>query len=88
MTDTTPADRPPGPEAAAALLAALEGRGAAIVCYAKCEPCQWGQHYDTPEPHPWAGPEDIDHAAATGQPVPTGNCGCFCARTATEEPSS
>jgi hypothetical protein len=71
----------PTPEERAAILAALSGTGPAIVCYAKCEPCQWGQHYDEPAPHPWAGAEDREHAAATGQPEPTGNCACSCART-------
>lgn len=71
----------PTPEERDALVAALEGRAPAIICYAKCEPCQWGSHYEQPQPHPWAGPDDIAHAAATGQPTPTGNCGCYCART-------
>lgn len=70
----------PTPEQAAALLAALRGETPAIICYAKCEPCMYGCHYDEPQPHPWAGPEDIEHAAATGQAEPTGNCGCYCAR--------
>lgn len=26
-----------------------------------------------------AGPDDIEHAANTGQAEPTGNCGCWCA---------
>ncbi|MFZ3473134.1 hypothetical protein ACODT3_10630 [Streptomyces sp. 4.24] len=72
---------PPNASQLEALHTALAS-GAAIICYAKCEPCQWGQHYDEPTPHRWAGPEDIEHAAATGQPEPTGNCGCSCARTA------
>ncbi|MFJ3839430.1 hypothetical protein ACIPY6_28540 [Streptomyces sp. NPDC090054] len=65
---------------AEALVAALNGQGPAIICYAKCDACQWGQHYDEPTPHPWAGSDDIEHAAATGQPEPTGNCGCYCAQ--------
>lgn len=78
-------ERPTAAEAAAALLAALEGHAPAIICYAKCEPCQLGYCHDEPTPHPWAGPEDIKHAAATGQPEPTGTCGCHCARTAATE---
>lgn len=68
--------------AAAALTAALTGQGAAIICYARCEPCQWGQHYDEPTPHRWAGAEDLEHAARIGRPEPTGNCSCSCGREA------
>lgn len=54
-----------------------------IVCYAKCDSCTYGfgeACYDPPQWHTWAGPEDIDHARATGQPDPTtGRCGCPCA---------
>ncbi|MGW6703570.1 hypothetical protein ACWGDE_01570 [Streptomyces sp. NPDC054956] len=75
---TEPVD-PAKAAAVEALHTALTG-GAAIICYAKCEPCQWGQHYDEPTEHRWAGPEDVEHAAATGQPVPTGSCACSCAR--------
>ncbi|MER5706015.1 hypothetical protein [Streptomyces sp. NPDC002122] len=70
---TTPADEPK---------AAVEaGQRRVIVCYAWCEPCQWGQCYDKPTPHGWAGSEDIEHARAMGQPEPTGNCACPCATT-------
>jgi len=62
-----------------ALAAALQN-GAAIVCHAQCVPCQFGQCQPTPTPHPWAGAEDREHAAAIGQPEPTGNCACNCAR--------
>jgi hypothetical protein len=55
------------------------------VCFTQCEACQSDQHHDTPTPHPWAGPDDIEHAQTTGRPQPTGNCGCHCART---EPSA
>ena len=72
----------PTPEVAAQLAAALRGEAPAIVCYTRCEPCMYGEHYDPPAPHPWAGPEDVAHAAATGQPKPTGNCACSCARSA------
>ncbi|MFJ9740857.1 hypothetical protein [Streptomyces sp. NPDC101166] len=75
----------PTPEIAAHLLAALCGEAPAIVCPTRCEPCMYGECYDPPAPHPWAGPEDIAHAAVTGQPEPTGNCGCCCACTATAE---
>lgn len=71
----------PAPEEIEALAEALEGRRPAIICYAKCESCMWGYCYDEPAPHRWAGPEDIEHARATGQPEPTGNCACSCART-------
>lgn len=58
-----------------------------IICYAKCEPCQFGDHFDPPEPHPWAGIDDIEHAANTGQEEPTGNCGCWCAVVAKQAPT-
>ena len=50
------------------------------ICYAKCEPCQFGDHYDEAEWHSWAGEDDIVHFAATGQPDPSDQrCGCRCA---------
>lgn len=62
-----------------AVKAALAG-GAAIVCMARCTPCQFDEHVDPPAWHTWAEREDIDHAAATGQPDPsTSRCGCYCA---------
>ncbi len=70
----------PTPEQLEALRAAFAGETPAIICYSKCESCMHNYHFDEPTPHPWAGPEDIEHAAATGQPEPTGNCGCWCAR--------
>lgn len=73
-------EKPPTPEAVAALLSALQGHAPAIICLTKCEPCMYGSHFDEPTPHSWAGPEDIEHAKATGQPEPIGNCGCHCAR--------
>jgi hypothetical protein len=51
----------------------------AIVCYARCWSCMFGHCYSPPKPHPWAGAEDVEHAQATGQPEPTGNCACSCA---------
>lgn len=56
-----------------------------IVCYARCWACQFDQHYAPPQPHPWADDEDREHAAATGQPEPTGNCACPCAKPAPGE---
>lgn len=56
--------------------------GSVRVHYARCESCMWGQHDGGP--HGWAGPEDIAHAKATGQPDPTDQpCACRC----TKEPS-
>ena len=61
-------------------IAAAIANGDAIVCYAKCESCQFGCHYDEPTWHSWAGPEDIAHAKATGQKDPSDSrCGCSCA---------
>jgi hypothetical protein len=62
-------------------IAAAIARGNATICFTRCEPCQWGQHYEEPTWHSWAGPEDIDHAKATGQKDPSGSrCGCNCAK--------
>jgi hypothetical protein len=55
--------------------------GDAIVCYAKCWPCQFGQCSD--EPHTWMDPDDREHA---GIPATTTAaelaaqkpCGCHC----------
>lgn len=39
--------------------------------------------YDSPTLHAWAGADDIDHAATTGQETPAGWCGCaFCGEPA------
>jgi hypothetical protein len=76
VTNPTPA------EVAEALAAALRGKAPAIICPTRCEECMYGQHHVPPSPHHWAGPEDVAHAAATGQPEPTGNCGCHCAQPA------
>ena len=47
------------------------------VHYARCEPCMFGAHPGGE--HGWAGPEDIEHAAKTGQPDPSNErCGCDC----------
>lgn len=61
-----------------------------IVCYAKCWPCQFGDHDETP--HTWMDDDDRDHAQKTAQFVerygsvmPTWEqlaeshrCGCRC----------
>lgn len=47
-----------------------------IICLTQCWPCMTDSCYETPRLHPWADQDDIDHAAATGQPAPTGWCGC------------
>lgn len=70
----------PTPEEAETLLAALQGQAPAIVCYSRCWPCQFDQHYDPPTPHPWADDDDRAHAKATSQTEPTGNCACRCAK--------
>lgn len=57
--------------------------GVAGVHYARCEPCMWGSHPGGW--HSWAGPDDIEHARATGQPDPsTRRCACDCVA---EEPN-
>lgn len=71
------------PEQAAEILAAIQ-RGNAIVCYAKCWPCQFGQCTD--EPHTWMDDDDIEHAELTRPTTPEGwatlaadkPCGCHC----------
>lgn len=71
---------PATPEEAAALNQAIAD-GNAIVCYARCQPCMFGQCYDPPQHHGWADDDDREHARNTGQPEPTGRCGCPCAIT-------
>ncbi len=67
------------------ITAAIES-GDALVCYAKCWPCQFGECVDPPAWHSWADEEDIAHAVATGQPDPMASrCGCPCAIAPTEE---
>lgn len=54
-----------------------------IITYARCEGCMYGGCFDEPTWHSWAGPEDIDHATATGQDVEaikSQRCACECAR--------
>lgn len=51
-----------------------------MLCLTKCWECLLGSHHDPPEWHTWADDEDIEHAAATGQPDPSkSRCGCPCA---------
>lgn len=76
----------PDPELAKQLLAALQGETPAIVCYSRCWDCQFDQHHNPPKPHPWADDEDREHAQATGQPAPTGNCACHCAAEQAGQP--
>ena len=46
----------------------------AIIHYTRCEPCRWGEHYDPPQIHDWAGPDDLEHdPSVAGQP-----CACAC----------
>lgn len=73
------------PEAAAEIVAAIKS-GDAIVCYAKCWPCQFGQHDTYPKPHTWMDAEDIEHAGLTAPTTPEAwaelakdkPCGCHC----------
>jgi hypothetical protein len=63
----------------AAIVAAMQ-RGDAVVCLAKCWPCQFGDHFGAPTWHTWADDEDGKHARDTGQPDPReSRCGCRCA---------
>ena len=56
-------------------------RGDVIVCGVRCYRCMYGgEHHDPPKWHTWADAEDVEHAAATGQPDPRDSrCGCPCA---------
>lgn len=45
----------------------------------RCWPCMAGGCYERPTLHVWYDDDDITHAESTGQPPPTGWCGCaFC----------
>jgi hypothetical protein len=45
----------------------------------RCWSCMTNDCYDQPNLHVWWNFEDVEHAEATGQPKPTGWCGCaFC----------
>lgn len=75
-------------EAAKALADALTKTGfGATVCYSQCWACQFGQCYEPARQHPWWDADDVEHAAATGQPAPIGDCACDCARPNVEEPT-
>lgn len=43
----------------------------------RCWPCMTNGCYDEPTQHPWADYDDVEHAAKTGQPEPSGDCGCY-----------
>lgn len=59
-----------------------------LVCYAKCTPCQFGEH--PTEPHTWMESEDLEHDNAVGDRTFTNSaedwaelarlrpCGCHC----------
>ena len=53
-----------------------------IICYSRCWACQFGQCFDPPQAHPWWDRDDVEHAEATGQPAPEGDCACSCAKEA------
>ena len=45
----------------------------------RCWPCMTDECFETPRRHPWWDVDDVDHAKVTGQPAPSGWCGCaFC----------
>lgn len=54
-----------------------------IICYSRCWACMAGQCYDPPKAHPWWDQEDAEHAKATGQAAPEGDCACPCAKEQT-----
>ncbi len=57
-----------------------------MVCYARCWPCTFGEHYDPPKAHTWMDDEDYDHAVNAKQIEPgidlvkEGPCSCACAK--------
>lgn len=52
-----------------------------VVCWSKCAACTYGYGEACPGgEHGWADEEDREHARQTGQPEPTGLCGCPCAK--------
>ena len=56
--------------------------GVAGIHYAKCWTCQLTPDNCPGGWHTWADPEDVEHAANTGQNDPSGRkCGCPCADT-------
>ncbi len=54
-----------------------------IICPTTCWDCKFDYH--NPEPHPWWDGEDMYYAIQTGQPLPSGHCGCYCSRNAVKE---
>ena len=75
-------NKPISPQVAAEILNALKA-GEAIVCLAKCWPCQFGQHTDSP--HTWMDDEDTEHAgivitghASRAKLATSHPCGCWC----------
>lgn len=82
------ADQPKAtPEQVEAVRAALAG-GFAIVCYAMCWPCQFGQHIT--EAHTWMDDEDIEFSKDIDMPTNAEEraalaaarpCGCHCNKT-------
>lgn len=58
--------------------------GGIRICWTRCYACQFGQCPEPHGPHTWGAEDDIEHAAATGQPPP-GNCACECAQPTPEQ---
>ena len=55
---------------------------------ARCWPCMVGECYEQPKLHVWWDDDDVEHAQATGQPPPSGWCGCaFCGEPAVNNPN-
>lgn len=51
----------------------------------RCWPCMTDACYDKPIEHVWWDGDDLRHAQATGQPPPSGLCGCaWCGEPALE----
>jgi hypothetical protein len=68
------------PETAAEIVDALK-KGDALVCYAKCWPCQFGQCDDMP--HTWMDADDREHAGIPAsmslvELAAEKPCGCPC----------
>lgn len=72
--------------AAHALGEALSKGTGVIVCFETCWSCKFGECYEPAAEHPWWDAEDVDYAKEAGNPAPTGNCACPCARPTSEEP--
>jgi hypothetical protein len=50
-----------------------------MVCVAKCDGCQWGEHPG--RKHSWADEDEIKWARENGHPDPSKQlCGCRCQR--------